>query len=275
MKSNSHNRKRAFAEVVTVDAWHKPFGTKNARVSLHTHVVFGTARVGGEEDSPVRFRLRVKRADIVVVVPPTEPVRVDKASVSRDTPKKSGQLTEVIEKSRSAKSVASGSAKLDKEGIATSATVERSGDSRAATNTKLEITTPFRLFVVTQSQTAEGDYQWRVETETQDALDGSPWDANEEPRLKLVDKRTDPDRGIAPSVRIEVRCKREDLIIDDFELKDESLWNKLTGAIAFKNRLAAAESYIRDRLAEEGLEVQSIEDKFGELTLARVTAEPN
>ena len=40
-----------------------------------------------------------------------------------------------------------------------------------------------------------------------------------------------------------------------------------------KNRLAAAESYIRDRLQEEGLEVRNIDDAFGELLMGSVTAE--
>jgi hypothetical protein len=37
--------------------------------------------------------------------------------------------------------------------------------------------------------------------------------------------------------------------------------------------MAAAESYIRDRLSEEGLDVKNIDDIFGQLTLANVTAE--
>ena len=64
MNSNSDNRKRAFADVVTVDAWHGSFLEGHAKVDLHVDVVFGTARVGGESQSPVRFRLSAKRAEV-------------------------------------------------------------------------------------------------------------------------------------------------------------------------------------------------------------------
>ena len=43
---------------------------------LHADVVFGVARVGGEADSPVRFRLSIKRAGIIVLIPESEPVRL-------------------------------------------------------------------------------------------------------------------------------------------------------------------------------------------------------
>ncbi|MBN8956802.1 MAG: hypothetical protein J0H17_09515, partial [Rhizobiales bacterium] len=67
--------------------------------------------------------------------------------------------------------------------------------------------------------------------------------------------------------------RREDLLIRDLEVKDEGLWETIRRRAGFKNRLAAAESYIRDRLAHEGLEVKNIEDIFGAVTLASTTAE--
>ena len=63
MSQNFDNRKRSFADVVTIDAWHQAFDDQNSIVDLHADVVFGTARAGGETDSPVRFRLSVKRAE--------------------------------------------------------------------------------------------------------------------------------------------------------------------------------------------------------------------
>ena len=39
------------------------------------------------------------------------------------------------------------------------------------------------------------------------------------------------------------------------------------------NKMAAAESYIRDRLMSEGLDVVNIEDVFGQITLGSVIAE--
>jgi hypothetical protein len=97
------SRKRAFADVVTIDAWHDAFNDQTSAADLHADVVFGTARVGGETDAPVRFRLSVKRAEVVVVIPEAEPVAVDRKSVSRDAPDLQGKFTEVVEQSAHAK----------------------------------------------------------------------------------------------------------------------------------------------------------------------------
>ena len=48
MNSNSDNRKRAFADVLTIDAWHGSFLEGHAKVDLHVDVVLGTARIGGD-----------------------------------------------------------------------------------------------------------------------------------------------------------------------------------------------------------------------------------
>lgn len=273
MTSNSDNRKRAFADVVTIDAWHDSFSGDHAKVDLHVDVAFGTARVGGETEAPVRFRLSAKKAEVVVIIPESEPVAVDRNSVSRDSPEVQGHLTEVVEQKNeaTAKGNASGSASLT--AVNSSASAEVSAQIIRTENQKLEVSAVVNFLIVTQSKTAEGQYRWSIEHRSQKAITGHPWDALKQPRLKLVDQRKDPTKGIPPTVRVEVKCRREDLIIEDLEIKDETLWQAAKRRAGFKNRLAAAESYIREHLSKEGLEVKNIEDVFGTVTLGSVTAE--
>lgn len=126
---------------------------------------------------------------------------------------------------------------------------------------------------VIQSKTEDGHYRWVVEARDDASLKGRPWNASSNPRLKLMDSRSDITKGIPPTVRIEVRCRREDINISDIEIKDEGLWEKARAATGFSNRVAAAESYIRAKLLEVGLEERNIGDKFGTLCFASVTAE--
>ena len=77
MEGWERNRKRGLAEVVSIDAWHERFGESCDRADLHANVTFMTGRLGGEPESQVRFRLSLKRAEIVVVIPETEPLSVD------------------------------------------------------------------------------------------------------------------------------------------------------------------------------------------------------
>jgi hypothetical protein len=273
MSQNFDNRKRAFADVVTIDAWHHAFDADTSSADLHADVVFGIARVGGEADSSVRFRLSVKRAEIVVVVPEAEPVTVDRGSVSRDAPDLQGKLTEIVERSSQASVKGSASGGLSTTGLSGSVSLEGAAQANISANQRLEISETVQFMLVTQSKTADGHYRWSAEPRTTKALHGRPWDGAKQPRLKLIDKRKDRSKGIPPAVRVEVRCRREDLIIEDLEVKDENLWGKIQSRAGFRNRMAAAESYIRDRLSEEGLDVKNIDDIFGQLTLANVTAE--
>ena len=273
MPQNSDNRKRAFADVVTIDGWHASFSAETSKVDLHADVVFGYARLGGEPDAPVRFRLSIKRAEMVVVIPDFEPVSVDRSSVSRDTPERQGRLTETVERSAQAAARGNLAGSLSQSGLTGSASSEASAQATMSSSKKLEVSATVQFMIVTQSQTAEGYYRWLIEPGTARTLQGRPWDPAKQPRLKLVDRRTDPSKGIPPTVRLEVRCRREDLEIEDLEVKDESLWENVKARAGFKNRIAAAESYIRLRLLEEGLEAGNIHDPFGQLTLGSVSAE--
>ena len=103
MNNISNTRKQAFADVVSIEAWHEKFSDDCAVVDLYAHVVFGEAPVGGEEASPVRFRLSVRRAEVVVVViPETEQLSVDRNSVSGDAPSYEAKTTKTTEKTKSA-----------------------------------------------------------------------------------------------------------------------------------------------------------------------------
>jgi hypothetical protein len=274
VSKNSDNRRRAFADVVAIDAWHDSFGGDVSAVDLHADVVFGTARVGGEADSPVRFRLSVRRAEVIVVIPDSEPVSVDRRSVSRESTESQGKLTEIVEQSTEAHATGGLSASVGATGLSGGISADAGAQANISSTRKLEISANVQFMVVTQSINADGHYRWIVEPRRSRILEGRPWDGVRVPRLKLIDKRKDRSKGIPPTVRVEVCCRREDLVIENLEVKDNSVWEKVKSRAGFANRMAAAESYIRDRLTEEGLDVQNIREIFGELTLGSIMAEP-
>jgi hypothetical protein len=273
MSRNSDNRKRLFADIVTIDAWHDSFDGSRSSVDLHADVVFGTARIGGELDAPVRFRLSIKRAEVVVVIPESEPLSVDRSSVSRDGPKQAGRVTESFSKEVSAAAKGRIAASVGSPGINCSGGIDSEVKADVSSLKKLEVSREFQLMIVTSSKTGEGHYRWIVESGTGETLQGRPWDAKEQPRLKLIDRRKDGSRSIPPVVRVEVRCRSEDLLIEDLRVKDESLWDSVQSRFGFMNRMAAAKSYISKCLCDEGLEVNNIEDVFGCITLGSVTAD--
>ena len=220
----------------------------------------------------MRFRLSARRAEVVVIIPETEPLSVDRKSVSRDAPELHGNVTEIIEQTQQANIGGHFSASASTRGIAGSVEAKAGGQANVSSSKKLEVSGKIQFMSVTQSKTADGQYRWLIEPRTKEILEGRPWNAAQQPRLRLIDRRRDRTKGIPPTVRVEVRCRREDLVIKDLEIKDESLWETAKRRAGFKNKVAAAESYIRDHLSREGLEVKNIEDIFGTVTLGSVTA---
>lgn len=268
MSGLANNRSRVFSEVVSIDAWHKPFADGAELVDLHADVVFLDARVGEEQESPVRFRLSIKRAQVVVVVPEHEPVAIDKWSVQRDAQEFEGRLTETLEQSASAAGEIEAGASIS--GPLLSARGRLAAEVQA--NKVIERSAPLRLIVALQGKSPDGHYQWTLTPQSGEVLRGKSWDPSV-PRLKLRDVRTDISRGLPPCVRLEIRCRQEDLAIDDIRLKDEGRWAKIQSRFGFLNRRAAAIAYVRQALTEEGLDVANIEDPFGRVTLASVLAQ--
>jgi hypothetical protein len=200
-------------------------------------------------------------------------VTIDPGSVSRDSPDLPGRVTEVIEQNIEASAGAKGQFSLNRTSVDGSLSAEAGARTTVSKSRKFELEGAVDFMIVTQSKTAEGDYRWSVEPRRSATLHGRPWDAVSKPRAQLVDKRKDRTKGIPPTVRVEVRCRREDLVIEELTVKDETRWQSIKSRTGFSNRMAAAESYIRDRLEEEGFEAADIQDAFGEITLGTATAQ--
>jgi hypothetical protein len=272
MSANKVNHRRVFADVLSIDAWHDKFSAETAAVDLHADVVFDTARAGGEAESPVRFRLSMKRAELSVIISETEPLGVNKRSVSRSGGVKTEtrsfeQTTEVV-------GAMAGDAKLAvaPSRIFGSLGATAQAEAKRAEKSKWKRTEEVAIIKVTyRFDNFEKCDRWTFEPGIGPILDGRPWLALESPLLQLVDQRNDRTRGIEPSVRLVIRCLREDLDISDIEIKNPTARERISASVS-SNRMKAAEAYIRNKLEEAGLEVGDISDKFGKITLADVFA---
>jgi hypothetical protein len=271
--TNYTNQQKAFTDVVSIDAWHEKLSSLTPRVDLHADVVFRTARVGGEAESQVRFRLSVKRAELILIIPELERFAVDKRFVARFGKVKSmtqsfTQTTKVVGRvDADAKAAVGLSTMSASVGAKARANLQRSSEKKLkASEKRTSISVTYRF------DNAENNNCWTLEPGIGSVLEGRPWDAAKSPIVKLVDQRVDRERGIEPTVRLEIRCLREDLEITDLELKNTGLWEELKERVGGKNRLKAAEAYIRNRLEEAGLDAGDMSDRFVKITLVDVFA---
>lgn len=267
---NRQNRKRGLADVVGVEAWHRPFTGKTREAPLHIDVVFQTGRFGADPSAPVRFTLSVKRAEVVVIRPESEPVRVQTHSVVRDAPNVRGKA--VKRAALSLKGKAKGRLKLSPNGVA--AGVDVGGGVAKSVDETTETVTEFKAIQALHMRDADEYHRWILTPAPNATLQGRPWDSDE-PRLTLEDTRKNRDKGLEPTVHVAVRCLRDDLEITNLAMKNETTWEMMKNLPGFRNRVAAAEALIRTELFEEGLirADADLSDGYLEMTLALTTAE--
>lgn len=264
-----HNRRRALADTVSLDAWKGEVGAKG-KFDLHVDVTFGVGRLGGEVDDKARFKLSLKRAEVVVIISPNEPAKVDKGSVARTETAGVVIKDVVTQQSEGAIAAAVGiDASVSERGAKAKA---KAGAKAKASKSKKAVTTITRQtssMIIVQSQTVDGDYRWSISGAVAEMmLDGKPWDADRVPRMKVIDTRRDRSRGIEPSVRVEVRCLRDDLKIENIVLKDDKAWANLLKSPSHRNRYIAAEAVIRDRLFKAGLVHGALGEPYAQMCLA-------
>jgi hypothetical protein len=267
------NRIRIFSELVSLDAWHLPFTDKRTSVALHADVGFSTARLGGEEESPVRFKVDLKRAELRIIVPETEPLSIDSASVQRiDAPRTKTLKDRSVKKTR-AGAGAEVSGRANATGLSGTAALRAAAAYDTEQSVEVVETRKVGMIVASHSLDADGNHRWTFSpNKTEPRLDGKPWAAKDFPLLTLKDQRLSPRSGLSSTVRLELSCYREDLNIFDIRLKDGNLLDALKETIGFANRMIAAEAFIRNRLEREGLPAPRMAEDYAVIELAQITA---
>jgi hypothetical protein len=181
------NSKRVLDDLLSIEAWHTPFGQFGGAATIHADVVFRDARMGQEAESKVRFRVRLRRAEIVLVIPPGEPLRMIQDSIARDDPFSATKITDRIDLTSSGSSKAAGRLSFSPKGM--NASVAVSGEKSRSESTKQTTESTFRLILSTQGRTSNGDYSWQLRPAKGESLEGKVWDAANEPRGRVRDTR--------------------------------------------------------------------------------------
>lgn len=259
----SNNPRSAFAETVTVVAWQTEFDGKHGIAQLHIDCRFDEGRVAGGGE-PITFRLNLRRAEVHVVRDRAAVLKFPASSIARSAPA-TGTVTRTFERQGKVKGAAG--VRLDKIGPAASFEAEVSGAVSASE--KAEFSTVLGSMDVTYRATIDG-YAFVIRPLAgKDRLMGPAWDATK-PRLSIQDTGAKRTKGEPPDARVELRCRAEDLIIEDIEFVD-------TGRKGFlkmnKPKRIAAEQFIKSALANIGFDVGSFDDRFAEFVLADVTPE--
>ena len=261
------NSSRALRQVVSVDGWIAAFDD-NHTASVHADVVFREGRFGAEKTDQVRFKLKLARAEIVLIVPDGEPLSIIRSSIQR-SPMRAPETRSVT---RETQAETKGEAKLDiSSSVLPTAQIAAGGAASGRTLTRQELTETVSGVLEQHFSTIEGHPAWEVRTIGCGWLEGAPWDATETPRLNVKRSAERNRDGDKPTLRVEIRCRREDFEITDLELKDSE---KQGWFAKRKNRdanLAAAEQVIKEELLSAGfLRAPDLSEGHSEMLIADV-----
>lgn len=257
------NNPRAFAEVVSIGVWRTPYGNGRAEADLHIDVGFFTGRLGGDElsQSPVRFRLSLKRAEIHVIRDQGKVIQIPGSGVVREpAPNKSKARTTTTQQASAKGKLAAAFKNLTPQ-IA----VDLSGQAETQVTKRVDREEEIgEMRLAHRKLPDDSGYVFSIEPMRSGTLSGQPWDALE-PRMKLRDTKADRKRGEPPELTVQIRCKREDLHIEDIVFKDGSMWSieSLT-----KNKKIAVEQYIKHEILSMGLPCGDLSEPFASVILA-------
>jgi len=259
------NTTRTLKQALSVDGWIGDFDD-NGVASVHVDVVFRQGGFGEDPTSAIRFKIALTRAEIVVRVPNQAPLRIVKRSVKRTANAATGIRTESAKREGFLKgSVKAALAKTPFVSADGEASVSRTNSSDA--QLQEAISRHFEQHFTTE----DGHIAWEVEANPEFAphLAGSPWNAENAPRLNVSKFSNRNAEGDPPSVIIEIRCCREDIEIIDLEEKDPEAQNMWRTKKNKSVNLAAAEQVIKDELFKAGfLEVPDLSEKQSRLLIA-------
>lgn len=257
------NNPRAFSETVSINAWRSVYDGSSGIADLHIDVVFAEGRVGGEKDSPVRFRLSLKQAEVHVIGDVGDIITFPAKDVAR-APLNSLSVRKKQTKATNTELTGKGSISSKKLDVEFGASGKIT--SEAATEVLQEVEVNALTF---RHMKTESGYCWVITPANGDVLDGQPWEPAVR-RMTLKDTAHPRKVGEPPEPRIELRCRREDLYIEDIQFKDRSkkFWGDLS-----KAKKLAVEQYIKDELMKVGFECDDLSDPFAQIILADVIPE--
>lgn len=261
MGRGENNPRRPFIEVVTLSAWRSEY-RDGGIADVFIDVGFDSGRVGGD-GAPVRFQLALREAQVLIHRDAANVLELPANSVVRQEPL-------IADRTITSDQSAEASVDVGLSGGAKGIMPRFNGSARADEKgtRKTKVVQKLHALEASHLKTETG-WAYRIRPSLGRTLSGVPWRA-EDRRLQVKDPRYSSRRGEPPEPRVEIRCRREDLVITKIEFKDRksTLFNRLT-----KEKQAAVEQYIKSELTTLGFDVGDVSDPYTVLVLADAALE--
>lgn len=258
------NRTRALSQAISIDGWISEFDD-DGTATVHADIVFRKGAFGEGSDAKIRFKIALKRAEIVLRIPSEETQTVVRKSVARTIATSSGKSTTT----KSQKTQLSGLLR-GRLSHSPDASAEVEATKEIQKDKMITLEEDVTQFVEQHFTTEDDHYGWEIATNTDgpdEYLAGSPWDSANSPRFQIRQNKKELESSC--TIVVEVRCAREDIEIIDLEEKNPQSRQMFRQKRNKDVNLAAAEQLIKDELLKSGfLEIPDLAEKHSRLLIA-------
>ena len=210
---NNLNNKRIFSNLVAVEIDCDKITESNKETDLMLYMSFNEARLGGNPNDKVSFKVQVHKAECFIIVGEgaerNENVVIDKSSVLRINPSHEKDIEESA--GESSKKYLKGNLSLGKFFNIGAGAGKTDGSEKTIKKTYKAGNIDYTYHPVSKNQ-----LRWLLTPEAGSSnLQGSVWNGSQK-MLKLIDKRIDP-KHILASVKLIIECRRDDLRITNIK----------------------------------------------------------
>lgn len=261
MSTNLPNLTKSVAEVVSVDGWSQADGST---ATIFVDVSFRTAAVGGGKQDAVRFRLSLTHAELVAYLPETEGLKLLPSSVARERFESLFRETRHHNQNSISDTSFTARGRLNFSALVPGVSGRFSRTKGKRTDIDTVETFENSGMIVNHRKAGDGSHRWEMTALGNTVLKGSGWEAAEAPRFQVERPRNDK---IERAIIFQIRCLREDLRIEEAEIRNEfGEFIRITPKNR-RNKFAAIEAFIKTELVNQGLISGDLSNPYTEICL--------
>jgi len=274
------NRIRQLEALLGVDAWHKKPNANSKTMTVHARINFQKGRLGGRENDNVEFVVQLKSAE--VTARPVGPATVNRESFLDRLSVRKQIKTEKTEQSKSIGASGNAGFSLSPGGVLGSFRANAQASALEQSNNQFSENRDIFEIDVRTTFDSERNPVWQLapssdlkqKTRTSVGfLDGTPWDAKNEPLMQIRDQREDASKEDPPEVQITIRCRREDINISSIRYKSKKgEWVDTRDTDPRKQLLAV--EFIKSELERKGLSYDDSEGNHAYFILSDLYSAP-
>lgn len=274
---DNHNRLRQLKGLVSLDPWHEN-NPRTGRVDLYAYVSFDEARLGGEQQDEIAFRLHLRRAEIKLLQSEPKSYEIDPGRIWRGDQDRTGMMTRKVETEAGSDRKRAMNGGISEKGLEAAASAEFSRRDHRRESTEYVLPHSEKTIIVSFQRNDRGQPTWRLRPSSEapcedgfPVLNGQAWDDKTQLLLSMRADQKLAEQEMLSSIRMCLICKREDIVFHDLQVRGaDGEFNEIPD---WSPKKVVVQEYLKSSLIREGLHAADMDSPFSIITLGEAISE--